>query len=169
MKQKMAELETTNKLLHEHEELLSITLQSIGDGVISTDVNGLIANMNPMAEQLCGVKLKNVLGKPLIEIFKIINTDSRETVENPIKKVLETGQIAGLANHTVLISNDGKEYQIFDSAAPIIDKNWNITGVVLVFSDVTDKYLAEAELRESERSKSVLLSNIPGMAYRWRL
>lgn len=168
LKQKMAELETTNKLLNEHEELLSITLQSIGDGVISTDVNGLIANMNAMAEQLCGVKLENVLGKPLIEIFKIINTDSRETVENPIKKVLETGQIAGLANHTVLISNDGKEYQIFDSAAPIIDKNGNITGVVLVFSDVTDKYLAEAELRESERSKSVLLSNIPGMAYRSR-
>ena len=168
LKQKMAELETTNKLLHEHEELLSITLQSIGDGVISTDVNGLIANMNPMAEQLCGVKLKNVLGKPLTEVFIIISAESREIVENPIKKVLQTGQIAGLANHTVLISNDGKEYQIFDSAAPIIDKNGNITGVVLVFSDVTDKYLAEAELRESERSKSVLLSNIPGMAYRSR-
>jgi len=168
LQRKMKELENTNKLLHEHEELLSITLQSIGDGVISTDVNGLIANMNPMAEHLCGVKLENVLGKPLIEIFKIVSAESREIVENPIKKVLQTGQIAGLANHTILISNDGKEYQIADSAAPIIDKNGKITGVVLVFSDVTDKYMAEAELRESERSKSVLLSNIPGMAYRSR-
>ena len=166
LKQRMFELENTNKQLHEHEELLSITLQSIGDGVISTDVNGIIANMNSMAEHLCGVKLENVLGKPLIEIFKIINADSREIVENPIKKVLQTGQIAGLANHTILISNDGKEYQISDSAAPIIDKNGIVTGVVLVFSDVTDNYLAEAELRESERSKSVLLSNLPGMAYR---
>jgi len=168
LKQKMVELEKTNKLLHEHEELLSITLQSIGDGVISTDVNGFIANMNPMAEHLCGVTLENVLGKPLTKVFKIISAKSREIVENPIKKVLQTGQIAGLANHTILISNEGKEYQIADSAAPIIDKNGNITGVVLVFSDVTDKYLAESELRESERSKSVLLSNIPGMAYRSR-
>jgi PAS domain S-box-containing protein len=168
LQHKMTELENTNKLLHEHEELLSITLQSIGDGVISTNVNGLIANMNPMAEHLCGVTLENVLGKPLTEVFKIISANSREIVENPIKKVLQTGQIVGLANHTILISNNGKEYQISDSAAPIIDKKGNITGVVLVFSDVTDKYLAEAELRESERSKSVLLSNIPGMAYRSR-
>ena len=166
LRHKMKELENTNKLLHEHEELLSITLQSIGDGVISTDVNGQIANMNPMAEHLCGVMLKNVMGKPLTEVFKIISAETRETVENPIKKVLQTGQIAGLANHTILISSVGKEYQISDSAAPIIDKNGAITGVVLVFSDVTDKYMAESELRESERSKSVLLSNLPGMAYR---
>lgn len=168
LQNKMIELENANEQLHEREELLSITLQSIGDGVISTGTKGLIANMNPMAEHLCGVKLRNVLGKPLTEVFKIINAKSREIVENPIKKVLQTGQIAGLANHTILISNAGKEYQISDSAAPIIDKSGNITGVVLVFSDVTDKYLAESELRESERSKSVLLSNIPGMAYRSR-
>jgi len=166
LQHKMMELEDANERLHEREELLSITLQSIGDGVISTDTNGLIVNMNPMAEHLCGVKLKNVLGKPLTEVFKIISAESREIVENPIKKVLLTGQIVGLANHTVLISDNGKEYQISDSAAPIINKNGEITGVVLVFSDVTDKYLAEAELRESERSKSVLLSNLPGMAYR---
>ncbi len=166
LQHKMQEIESANELLHERKELLSITLQSIGDGVISTDTNGRIANMNPMAEHLCGVKLENVLGKPLTEVFIIISAESREIVENPIKKVLQTGQIAGLANHTILISNDGKEYQISDSAAPIIDKNGNITGVVLVFSDVTDKYLAEAELRESERSKSVLLSNLPGIAYR---
>ena len=166
LQHKMMELKDTNERLHEREELLSITLQSIGDGVISTDVNGLIVNMNPMAEHLCGVKLGNVLKKPLTEVFKIISADSREIVENPIKKVLLTGQVAGLANHTILISDDGKEYQISDSAAPIIDKNGNITGVVLVFSDVTDKYVAESELRESERSKSVLLSNLPGMSYR---
>ncbi len=168
LQRKMDELENSNKLLHKHEELLSITLQSIGDGVISTDMNGLVANMNPMAEQLCGVKLKNVLGKPLNKVFKIINAQTRVAVDNPIKKVLQTGQIAGLANHTILLSDSGREYQISDSAAPIIDKKGNLTGVVLVFSDVTDKYQAEAKLRESERSKSVLLSNLPGMAYRSR-
>jgi len=166
LQNKMAELENANELLHEHEELLSITLQSIGDGVISTDVNGLIVNMNPMAEHLCGIKLEEAIKKPLNEIFKIISAESRETVDNPIKKVLKTGRIVGFPNHTILISANGKEYQIADSAAPIIDKNGNTSGVVLVFSDVTDKYRSEAELRESERSKSVLLSNLPGMSYR---
>jgi len=152
--------------LAESKENLSITLSSIGDGVISTDIKGLIANMNPVAEKLCGWKLSDALGKPLTEVFKIINAETRQTVANPVVKVLEKGEIVGLANHTVLISKDGNEYQISDSAAPIKNKDGKISGVVLVFSDVTEKYAAEESVRESERIHSTLVSNLPGMVYR---
>jgi len=153
-------------LLHKSEESLSITLHSIGDGVISTDKSGLVVDINPIAESLCGWKLKEAYGKKLSEVFNIMHAVTRLPVENPVKKVLENGKIVGLANHTVLVSKNGTEYHIADSAAPIRNANGVITGVVLVFSDVTEKYKAEERLSESERSKSVLLSNLPGVAYR---
>jgi PAS domain S-box-containing protein len=136
--------------LRASEENLSITLHSIGDGVISTDINGLVVNMNPIAERLCGWELTDALGKPLPEVFKIINAETRQIVTDPVEKVFEHGEIVGLANHTVLISKNGTEFQIADSAAPIKNKNGEITGVVLVFSDVSDKYAAELALKESE-------------------
>jgi len=158
--------EKINILLHKSKESLRITLNSIGDGVISTDNNGWVVNLNPVAEKMTGWNLKEAKGKPLTEVFKIVNAKSRHPVDNPVKKVLEKGKIIGLANHTVLISEDGSEYHIADSAAPIKDITGEITGVVLVFSDVTEKYKDEEKLEESERSKSVLLSNLPGIAYR---
>lgn len=142
------------------EEYLAVTLQSIGDGVISTDKKGLVVNMNPVAEQLCGWKLSEAFGKPLNEVFKIINSETRKLVKNPVKKVLEKGQIVGLANHTILVSKDGKEYQISDSAAPIITKDGEIVGVVLVFADGSENYLAQKKIRESEERYSGLLENI---------
>jgi hypothetical protein len=148
------------------EENLTITLNSIGDGVISTDINGLIVRMNPIAEMLCGWASDEAAGKPLTEVFKIINDITRETVADPVKKVLENGEIVGLANHTVLISRNGTEYQIADSAAPIKNKEGEISGVVLVFSDVTKRYTDEKLVRESERVLSTLVGNLPGMAYR---
>jgi len=166
LKNQINEGKKINDLLQKNEESLSITLHSIGDGVISTDKAGRIVNMNPIAENMCGWQISEALGKPLSDIFKIINSYSRKPVENPVDKVLENGKIIGLANHTVLISKGGKEYHIADSAAPIKNFNGDITGVVLVFSDVTEKYEAEEKLKESERSKSVLLSNLPGVAYR---
>ena len=168
LKKQIIEREIANDLLQRKEESLSITLQSIGDGVISTDKNGNIVSMNPVAENLCGWQSSAALGKALSTIFKIINSDTRMPVDNPADKVLEMGKIIGLANHTVLISKDGNEYHISDSAAPIKNINGDITGVVLVFSDITEKYEAEKKLRESERSKSVLLSNLSGIAYRCR-
>jgi PAS domain S-box-containing protein len=137
-------------------ENLAITLNSIGDAVISTDINGLIVQMNPIAEQLCGWRLAESLGRPLSEVFKIINAQTRQPVIDPVKKVLQKGEIEGLANHTVLISRYGKEYQISDSAAPIKNKNNEITGVVLVFSDISDKYAAELALKESEERYKAL-------------
>ena len=136
--------------LRKSEENLAITLNSIGDAVISTDIKGFIVQMNPVAEKLCGWRLSDALGKPLCEVFKIINADTRESIDGPVIKVLEKGEIVGLANHTVLISRDGTEHQISDSAAPIKNKKNEITGVVLVFSDISDKYASEIALKESE-------------------
>ncbi|MDZ4059054.1 MAG: PAS domain S-box protein, partial [Bacteroidales bacterium] len=152
----MTKRKQTEEALRKSEENLSITLNSIGDGVISTDINGLIVQMNPIAEQLCGWRLAESLGRPLSEVFKIINAQTRQPVIDPVKKVLQKGEIEGLANHTVLISRYGKEYQISDSAAPIKNKNNEITGVVLVFSDISDKYAAELALKESEERYKAL-------------
>jgi len=136
--------------LRKSEENLAITLNSIGDAVISTDINGKITRMNPVAEKLCGWRLQDALGKPLSDVFKIINADTRQFIEDPVKRVLEKGETVGLSNHTVLISSNGSEYQISDSAAPIKNRKNEITGVVLVFSDVTEKYQSERLLKESE-------------------
>jgi len=146
----IAKYEIVTKQLEESRDNLSTTLYSIGDGVISTDLNGLIVNMNPVAEKLCGWKLADAKGKVLNEVFNIINAETREIVPNPVKKVLERGDIIELGCNTVLISSLGKEFYIADSAAPIRDKEKNLTGVVLVFSDATDKYIAQKKLKESE-------------------
>ena len=136
----------SNKKLKESEERLQITIQSIGDGFITTDLNGNITIMNPIAEKLCGWDFKDAYQMPLDSIFQIENAFTRERVFNPVKKVLESGKIVGLANHTILISKDKKEYQIADTAAPIFDYQKNISGAVLVFSDVTEKYQKEEAL-----------------------
>jgi len=139
-----------NRKLEEEKRYLQITFNSIGDAVIATDINGNISRMNRVAEKLTEWDFSDALGEPLSKIFKIINSKSRNIVENPVQKVFETGNIIGLANHTVLISKTGKEYQISDSAAPIIDDKGRILGVILVFSDVTEQYKIKEVLSESE-------------------
>lgn len=146
----ITERKLAEEALRESKENLSITLHSIGDGVISTDVEGKVVLMNPVAEKLCGWKFENARGKLLAEVFKIINAETRKTVKNPVSLVMETGERIGLANHTVLISKDGKEYQVADSAAPIKDSQGKISGVVLVFTDVTEDYIIREALKESE-------------------
>jgi PAS domain S-box-containing protein len=146
----ITERKQADENLRASEENLTITLHSIGDGVISTDKTGLIVQMNPVAEKLCGWHLADAKGKHLNEVFRIINAETRQKVADPVDKVLEKGEIVGLANHTVLISKDGNEYQIADSAAPIKNKEGDISGVVLVFSDITEKYAAEYALKVSE-------------------
>jgi PAS domain S-box-containing protein len=150
----------TENALRISEENLATTLHSIGDGVISTDKNGLIVQMNPMAENLCGWKLVDAAGKPLAEVFRIVNAQTREIVADPVKKVLESKGVVSLTNHTVLISKNGREYQIADSAAPIKTKEGEIRGVVLVFSDVTEKYLDQEQIKESEERYRALLQNL---------
>lgn len=136
------------------------TLKSIGDGVITTDNQGNIKFLNKIAEQITEWKFNDALNKPLEEIFKIINEETREKVENPVKKVLETGKIIGLANHTILITKSGREIPIADSGAPILDENNEIIGVVLVFRNQSEEREYQKEiLYNKERYKSLLNAN----------
>lgn len=131
---------------HKMLELSRITLMSIGDAVISTDTSGRIVNMNATAEKLTGWTLQEAQGKHIEHIFVIINVKTRRKAENPLEKVLRQGIVVGLANHTMLLSRDGQEYHISDSAAPIIDQNGTLTGVVLVFRDISDEYKRQEEI-----------------------
>ncbi len=131
------ERKQAEETLKESEEWFSTTLRSIGDAVITTDTNGNVTLLNPVAELLTGWKQEEATGKPLREIFNIINESTREPVENPVEKVLKTGNIIGLANHTVLIAKDGREIPIDDSGSPIKKDNGEIFGVVLVFRDIS--------------------------------
>lgn len=134
--------------LKESEKWFATTLRSIGDAVIATDKNGLVTFMNPVAEELMGWKLEEILNKKLIEVFNIINMYSRKPAENPVTSVLLEGRTIGLANHTILIARDGTEIPIDDSAAPIKDDKEKIVGVVFVFRDITERYQAEEALRK---------------------
>ena len=134
-----------------------VTLRSIGDGVIITDPEGRVQLLNPVAEALTGWKDGEARGRPLDEVFTIVNEATRQPVENPIQRVLREGVTVGLANHTLLIARDGEEYPIADSAAPIRDDQGKITGVVLVFRDQSKERAAEKELQESEDRFRILV------------
>ncbi len=136
--------------LRESEENLNITLHSIGDAVIATDALGRITRMNPVAERLTGWTLEQARNRPLAEVFRIINASTRTPITDPVQQVMLDGKVLGLANHAVLLARDQSECQIADSAAPIRNAANQIVGVVLVFSDVTEKSQAEQALRESE-------------------
>ncbi|MCF8221758.1 MAG: PAS domain S-box protein [Bacteroidales bacterium] len=131
-------------------EYYRTTLLYIGDAVIATDINGRIFDMNPVAENLTGWSIKQARKKPLEQVFKIENTISGNKADSPVKEVVETGRIKDLANHIKLKSRNGREYNIADSAAPIRNKGGEITGVVIVFRDVTESYHVRKELQESE-------------------
>jgi len=112
--------------LKESEEWFSITLRSIGDAVITTDTKGNISFLNPVAEALTGWKQEEAIEKPIEKIFNIINEQTRKTVESPVSRAIREGVVVTLANHTVLISKDGKEIPIADSGAPIKNDQGNI-------------------------------------------
>ncbi|MBC8550890.1 MAG: PAS domain S-box protein, partial [Candidatus Brocadiales bacterium] len=135
----ITERKQAEEALRESEESLRTTINSIGDAVLATDTYGNIVRMNPVAEKLTGWGADDAKDKPVTEVFNIINAKTGEKVEHPVKRVLEEGEIIGLANHTMLIARDSTEYQIADSAAPIRDGEGNLTGVVLVFRDVTQE------------------------------
>ncbi|MFK5926914.1 MAG: PAS domain S-box protein, partial [Desulfuromusa sp.] len=141
--------------LQESEENLRTTLNSIGDAVIATDINHKIVRMNPIAEQLTGWTSKQAMGKSLLHVFNIVNAKTGQTAENPVDKVLKTGKVVGLANHTVLIAKTGQELQIADSAAPIRNNDNQVTGVVLVFRDVTEEYQTREELQRMQQLEKI--------------
>ncbi|MDD5206358.1 MAG: PAS domain-containing protein [Desulfobacterales bacterium] len=149
--------------LKESEKWLATTLRSIGDAVIATDRNGLITFMNAVAEDLMGWKLEEVLKRKLSEVFKIVNRNTRNPVENPVERVLLEGMVVGLANHTVLIARNGKEVPIDDSAAPIKDDKGNLIGVVLVFRDITEREKAEETLRYAKEEWERTFNTVPDL------
>jgi PAS domain S-box-containing protein len=128
----------------EQRQLLRVTLGSIGDAVISTDNEGRVTYLNAVAESLTGWTQRDALGRPLDEVFRILNEETREPVENPAVRALREGTVVGLANHTVLVRADGHEIAIDDSAAPIQDESGGVSGSVLIFRDVTaQRHLAQ--------------------------
>ncbi|GEM_PF-423399 len=142
-------------MLAAEKERLAVTLRSIGDGVIATDTTGSIVLLNRVAENLTGWKQEEAVGKPLADVFHIINEKTREQCENPVEKALRTGQNISLANHTVLIAKDGAERPIADSGSPIYDRDSRIIGVVLVFRDMTEELQREAELLRASKLESI--------------
>ena len=132
--------------LRESQDWLSTVLHSIGDGVIATDKDGNVIFINPVAEKLTGWNQDDAKGRDMEEVFNIINEETEEKAENPAKKVIKEGVILNLANHTILISKDNNKIAIDDSAAPIKNSKGEITGVVLVFHDITERRRMEKEL-----------------------
>jgi diguanylate cyclase (GGDEF)-like protein/PAS domain S-box-containing protein len=145
--------EISRRALADSEESLSTTLYSIGDGVLATNTQGRITRMNPVAETLTGWSMPEAEGHPVDEVFHIVHEQTRAPAEVPVVAALATGSIQELANHTVLIARNGSEHPISDSAAPIRDTAGQMTGVVLVFRDVS----TERQTRQTIREQNELL------------
>jgi PAS domain S-box-containing protein len=146
--------------VRQQREWFQVTLSSIGDAVITTDTEGNVTFLNPMAEMMTGWQSAEAAGQPLEKIFTIINEETREPAQNPVAKVLRDGTIVGLANHTGLISKDGRERSIEDSAAPIKGVTGEIAGAVMVFHDVTERRRAESSLKDADRRKDEFLATL---------
>lgn len=160
LEDEITERKQAELLAHEQREQLQVTLTSIGDAVIATDTAGLITFMNTVAETLTGWKQAEAVRQPIHTVFKIVNEETRQLVDNPVDKVLRQGRIFGLANHTVLIARDGTERPIDDSGAPIRDAQGAIIGTILVFHDVTERRRAEDALRFLLDASTVLSTSL---------
>lgn len=158
--QRAQETNRANDKLRNSEENLSVTLNSIGDAVLTTDAAGRVTRLNPSAEQLMGWSQKEAVGRPVTEIFHIINQETRQPADIPVIETLEKGVIQGLANHTVLIARDGSERPIADSCAPIRSLTGQVIGAVLVFRDVSEEYATQKALRDSATHIRTILNNM---------
>ena len=148
------------------------TLLSVGDGVIATDAAGTVDLLNPVAETLTGWSTAEARGRPLEEVFRIVNQATRLPVENPVRHVIQAGKVVGLANHSLLIARDGTARPIADSGAPIRDADGTVVGVVLVFRDVSAEhhllYEREAALRALDAERQflrMLIDTIPDVVF----
>ena len=154
------QLQQSNITLQVSEERLAVTLNSIGDAVIATDAGGRVTLLNPLAEKLTGWTQVSANGRPVDEIFHIINQETRQPATIPVKETLAHGTIQGLANHTVVIARDGSECAIADSCAPIRDRDGQVVGAVLVFRDVAGEYAVQQALRDSAALVQTILNNV---------
>ena len=154
------QLQQTNLSLQASEEQLAVTLNSIGDAVISTDANACVTRLNPLAEQLTGWPRTQAIGRQIGDILQIINKNTRQAVAIPVMDALLHGTVQGLANHTVLLARDGHEYDIADSCAPIRCHDGEVIGAVLVFRNVTAEYAVQQTARDSAALIQAILNAV---------
>jgi two-component system CheB/CheR fusion protein len=150
------QLKQANATLQVSEEKFSVTLNSIGDAVMATDADGCITLLNPLAEKLTGWTLSEAIGRPVDEVFCILDEKTHQSFPNPVRAALAHGTVQTLANHTLLIARDGSECSIADSCAPIRDRNGQVVGAVLVFRDVTARTEIETGLEKTRKELEVL-------------
>jgi diguanylate cyclase (GGDEF)-like protein/PAS domain S-box-containing protein len=163
LQQNKESLNQTLDTLKQREQDLVITLNSIGDAVIATNNKGEITRMNPVAERLTGWPLNEARGQPFNKVFPIIDASTRKPIQNPIEKVISSGDIVYLSNHTTLLDRQGNEHQIADSAAPIRATDGSVQGVVLVFNDVTEQYALREKARDVQKQLQGLLKDMQTM------
>lgn len=156
-----ADLTAAAAALEDEQDLLRTTLACIGDGVVVTDGEGNVTFLNPVAEELTGWSTREATGEHLDRVFRIVSEKTREPVESPAAKAIREGVVVGLANHTLLISRDGTEIPIDDSAAPIRYHEGDIVGCILVFRDVTERRAAENRIEESEERLRFVMDSMP--------
>ena len=149
-KRKLAE-----RALDEEREQLAVTLRSIGDGVITTDLEGKVVLINRVTEQLTGWSQQEAIGQPVERIFKIINEESGEPCKSPVTEVLASGLAVEQTTNTGLVAKDNNHYSVENSGSPIFNRRGIIVGVVLVFRDVTEKRRAKEELFKVEKLEAV--------------
>lgn len=165
-------LTRTREALWRQSELLRVTLASIGDAVITTDTDGRVVSVNAVAEELTGWRQDEAAGRLLAEIFRVVNEDTRDPIENPADRALKDGRVVGLANHTLLIAKDGAEVPIDDSAAPIRDEEGRVHGVILVFRSIAERRRAEivqgrlAAIVQSSQD-AIVSKNLDGEILSW--
>ncbi len=158
---KQVAAEAVTSAVQKSEEHLRVTLTSIGDAVITTDERGHVTRLNAVAESLTGWTQSAASGRPVADIFVIVNEETRQTVESPVDKVLREGRIVGLANHTILIARDSRETFIDDSAAPIRSATGETLGVVLVFRDITERRQTDRELLMARERLAQFVEHVP--------
>jgi PAS domain S-box-containing protein len=154
------DLAHANRQLEDSEQKLAVTLNSIGDAVIATDAAACVTLLNPVAEALTGWSQAQALGQPVDVVFHIVNKDTRMLAKIPVADALAHGTVQGLANHTVLIARDAREFDIADSCAPIRDAAGLVVGAVLVFRNVTDEYAVQQTLRDSAALVQTILNTV---------
>jgi PAS domain S-box-containing protein len=154
------QLQQTNLMLRVSEEKLTVTLNSIGDAVIATDVAACVTLLNPVAQDLTGWTQAQAVGHSIDDVFNIVNKETRKAATIPVAQTLAHGTVQGLANHTVLIARDAREFDIADSCAPIRDALGTVVGAVLVFRNVTDEYAVQQSLRDSAALVQTILNTV---------
>jgi PAS domain S-box-containing protein len=150
-------------------EEFSTTLYAIGDGVITTDASGRVRRLNSEAERLTGWTEAEARGRPMGEVFSIVNEETGAEVESPVDRVLREGTVVGLANHTVLISREGREYPIADSGAPIRQQDGTVSGVVLVIRDQSEERSVQRSLQEGRDRLQLALKSAAMGIWDWEI